>query len=168
MFSVLFLIIYSLNTFLHTSGFILLMKCSNDAHRSVQHLYITNLSASELFRNVLMLTGEVFIIIRGTVELEYVMIIIVVGCTTHVIYSLAKLFLSLDRMLTAVIGERYTETWSKSKTLILVTIKWLAALMIGSSACIYLYKSSDIQLTNKVLEYFSYLDIGMTLINGYH
>ena len=109
-----------------------------------------------------MLAAEVF---GSVVELKYLIIIFVVEVTGHGIYSFAMLFLSLDRMLTAVVGVGYTDTWNKGKTSVLVTVKWITMLLIGSFFCVHLYTANDISLTMKTLEYILYIDNILTFIN---
>ena len=93
-----------------------------------------------------MLAPEVFV---SNVELKYEIIIGAAEATGQGIYNFAMLFLSLDRMLTATFGAGYTDIWNKAKTSVLVAVKWLAMLLIGSSFCVHIYMANELSLAKQ-------------------
>ena len=84
---------------------------------------------------------------------------------SYSIYHFAMLFLTIDRLLTATLGERYTLFWSKQKSKWLIFIIW--GLLISLSIVFHQFVSAadDPIKIDKTLQMLFYLDFAQTLVN---
>ena len=122
-FKYMLLAVVAANIILHGLGFFLMIKSHKGSNRTVQHLYITNLSASELLKNMASLFEGIVMTFYGKAEWQLLYIARATNCFAYSAYTFAMLFLTVDRFLTATAGERYTLFWNVKRTKVLIFIK---------------------------------------------
>ena len=130
----------SINIFLHTVGLHLLLTTNEGSNRTVQHLYITNLSASELLKNIAMLLQMSSSL--ATVNELFIYTARIATMLAYSLYCYAMFFITGDRLLTATVGEKYTLLWNEGKTKISIIMTWFlfTAVTVIISVLLYIGK----------------------------
>ena len=135
-----------INILLHGLGVYLLASSYRGTNRTTHHLYIMNLSASELSKNFAYLVGETMqLIIEYGVsasllptDLTRTMIFLI-----FTLYGSAMLFLTLDRLLTATLGDRFTMFWTTEKAKSSILVLWIFLTVLSIAFYVYLSTANE-------------------------
>ena len=130
------------NVLLHMLGAYLLISMYPTCRRSLQQIYLINLSISECLTNFL----EVCRIISHLIPFKdnhlkivngiryYTLIVSFTGIS--VVYYLVMIYLTLDRLMDIVLNIKYPVYWSEEKAKYLLITTWLFGLFSCVTVCI--------------------------------
>ena len=145
----------AINICLHLLGCYLLQVAYNNGRKTVQQLYLINLSVNETSKNILYLLLNILYIVSYSnisektsynvdVSRRYIYIIHTTG--NYWSYALAMFYLTCDRLLHVLLNYRYPMFWttSKARKLLIVTCFVNCAISL-TFALIYYFTRSNIQ-----------------------
>ena len=112
-----------INVLLHIFALYLLKVTYTGRRRTVQHLFLINLSTTELFRNILYIVSDVFQM-RGNMKAAS-FVYYVSWTFAYSAYFFAMVVITGDRLAAVRLSVRYKVVWGKSKTFGLILLTWL-------------------------------------------
>ena len=130
-----------LNLLFHSIGSFLLVTQYRNGKKTVQQMFIINLSLTELSASIVMLLEEVPELIPLDVSVsrvietisEYIYVIIyVIFC----LYYISMVYITMDRFLGILLNFKYPLYWNRTKTRYLLTTTWLVSIITCIAVCV--------------------------------
>ena len=125
------------NILLHSIGLILLLQTLRKSKETPQHLYLINLSVTEVAKNVTIELIVVFRLLmvwwptaRETFNTLFMYTTYVSFTSMYYLYFCAMFFITTDRLLAVVCNLRYKIIWNLHRTKLLIVSAWAVALLV--------------------------------------
>ena len=163
-FSYIYTILFVINVCLHLLGCYLLQVVYNNGRKTVQQLYLINLSVNEAINNIIFLLLNILDIVSNSnisektssnigVSMTYIYIIGMTGFYWS--YILAMFYLTCDRLLHVLLNYRYPVFWtiSKARKLLIVTCFVNCAMSLTFALFYYFTPSIRQTLMNSLIIY---------------
>ena len=119
------------NIIIHSIGLYLLQCIHKSNGKDVQHIYIINLSAVEIFGNILWFLVDLLNLIKVFITPSSLMIkvhayLAFVICTVFLlVYYLSMVFIAIDKFLEIWLNIKYPLYWNSTKAKYLITGTWI-------------------------------------------
>ena len=139
------LLLNLLNSFLHTTGFYLLICLYKEGNQEVQILFLINLSLVEGFVNITGFISQItFFYIKPSIIANeiYTYIWIINETGINFIYFMAIIYITVDKWLEILLNIKYFLYVNERKVKYLLTATWLTGLLfsIGLSVAVGVFK----------------------------
>ena len=134
-----------LNLILHSIGTFLLIKIYRNYKETIEMLHLINLSVTELLGSIIILLDEGAELIYSTIDIPPNVIILLKEVDSYLyiviyvifcVYYMGMIYIIFDKLMVVLLNLRYPVYWNGTKSRYLLSITWLAAVMICVTICI--------------------------------